>query len=258
MFRLWMLATLMLVANAAHAEGVLAVAPLRVLLSDGKTSEILSLTNRADKTRTYKIVLKDQVMDAKGDVIERDTFDYSAKRMLRFMPGRITLAPGQRQNIRVMATIPEGLPDGDYHTHMIFEQQRDTEASTEHVEQGFKLQLGSIYSIGIPVIVRHGKIESNLKLTSARLEKHPDKQGTYIAQVGFERSGNAEAGATLHILDATTGAMLAQPRNVRMYREVNAMTLPIHLSPAADAGNKKLLARLLNGKQVLGEVPVEP
>lgn len=233
MRKLILLALLVAAALPAHAEDILGLAPLRVVLSDTHTNEVMSLTNRSKRTRTYKVTTQDQVMDAQGNLTQQDTFAYSAKRMLRFMPQKVTLAAGQQQAIRVMAMLPENLPAGDYHTHLIFDEvptDTDPSATNISVNQGFKVNMETAYSVGVPVVIQHGKINSNLTLLSARAVE--DKQGQPVIEVTLRRDGNAEASGLLKVTRADN-SMVTAPRTMHVYHEVNTVVIQLPLLPAA-------------------------
>jgi hypothetical protein len=223
---------LMMLAGQVQAEGVLAVAPLRLMLGSKTNSDVLSLTNRSDKTHTYKLVMQDQVMQADGNIVAQEGFGFSAKRMLRFMPRQVTLKPGERQNVRVMAMIPEGAAEGDYHTHLIFEQQKDVvEVSGTSVDKGLRIELGNLYSVGIPVIVQNGAMTGKLKLLEA---KEVTTNGKTSVNVTLARTGNSEGSAMLIVVDRATGEKVSSPRNTHVYHEVDAVTVNV---PVKAAGN---------------------
>ena len=59
-------------------------------------------------------------MTEEGVTAPVESFDLSAKRMIRYVPRQFTLAPGERQTVRVMSRIGPQTEDGEYHTHLRF------------------------------------------------------------------------------------------------------------------------------------------
>lgn len=243
---------MVMVCGHAHADNLLAIAPLRLILTDVKPSDMLMLTNRSDATRTYKIVVEDQVMTPSGSIIQQDGFAYSAKRMLRFMPRQVTLGPGQRQNIRVMASAPADLATGDYHSHMIFEEQKP-EPTGDAANAQLKVAMESVYSVGIPVIVQHGTVDSSLKIGGAVMAS---KNGRAIVNVTMLRTGNAEASALVQVVDKASSAAVGQSRMLHMYREVETMEMDMALPADGSANGKALSVRLVNDGKILQEMDV--
>jgi hypothetical protein len=226
------------------------VAPLRVILNDGKTSEMLSLTNRSETAHTYKVTMQDQVMTDTGNVVAKDDFPYSAKRMLRFMPRQVTLAPGQRQNLRVMVTPPEGLAEGEYHTHLIFDEViQETSSTQAKPNEGLKVMVQNQYSLGLPLIFQHGKVHGNVSLTNARLGL--DKKGRPEFRVSLLHSGNGEASGLIKVMEkGGNGESFVIPRNTHLYRETDKVELALPLRDKLDFTLQGLQAKKL---QVLVE-----
>ncbi len=252
----WMVTGSMVLALAgmasAQAENLLGIAPLRIFLSDTKTSEVLTLTNRSQKELTYKVVMEDHVMDEHGNIIKREDFPYSAKRMLRFMPRQITLQPGQRQTVRVMVTPPEGLAEGEYHTHLLFDEVvKPTAAEQAEIDagkSGFKMKLQAAYSVGLPLIYQRGKVESDLQLKGGKLVVQ--KNGRPAVQVTLARSGNGEASGLVRVVEAGNDSVnLVPQRNMHVYREADMVTITMPIKDDVQASlqalqSKKLQVRL--------------
>jgi len=120
----------------AHADKVLFFTPTRVVLNDTDKVEVMNITNLSQITRAYKISFQDQVMTYEGYTTSVDNFEYSAKRMLRFVPREFTLEPGERQTVRIMTRIRPDTKEGEYHTHVRFLEdvsQRNRTAMWKHV-----------------------------------------------------------------------------------------------------------------------------
>ncbi|MCP5405837.1 MAG: hypothetical protein H6922_06425 [Pseudomonadaceae bacterium] len=224
------LAVLMAMAGVSHAEdALLFVSPLRVEIAPAKQTAVLTVTNKSSKTKHYRVELTDQQMNADGVTEGVDTFPYSAKNMLRFMPRRLTLEPGQRQVVRVMARRPANLPDGDYHTHLLFEEEQPAiSAATSPTAGGFKMDIGAVYGVGIPVIVQQGTLTGKATLTSATYAPAAKPGQADAVTAAFLREGNSEASAYLVLTDAS-GVQVATPRILRLYREVGnvAISMPL-------------------------------
>jgi fimbrial chaperone protein len=241
----------------ANAENLLGVAPLRTVLSDKRPSDIINLTNRSEQKHTYKVVLQDQVMQENGDVVYKEDFPYSAKRLVRFMPRVITLQPGERQNLRVMMMPPADLPEGEYHAHLVFDEVPDSYgAPSGGPENTLRINMRNMYSVGLPIIVQHGKISSALKLESAKLVK--TKETLPAVALTLLRTGNGEATGMLKVIaNDGKGESVVSEKNMHMYREVDKVTLNMMFK-----GNKappkgtKLTATMEQDGKVVDKVDV--
>lgn len=256
---LWgaLMASVMMVAPA-FAEGVLYVSPLRVEVKPNEQTTTLSVTNKSAGTKRYNVTAIDQTMTADGVTQTVDNFEYSAKRMMRFMPRRIVLEPGQRQMVRVMIRRPNGLPDGDYHTHLLFEEEQPsvTASVSETLEKGFKLDIGAVYSVAIPVVIQHGTVSSSIALGDVTVNRAPENgapKGHILAVIS--RGGNAEATGFLTIKTADDKMTdLVSARRVRIYREVDKVGLKLPLNEFG--ANFKGKANVLFKRDNLPDSPV--
>src|ERR1041384_883395 len=107
----------------AQGAGDLLVTPTRVTFEGAKKNEVLTLVNRGTDTAIYELVVVQYRMTPDGRLEEIDAPDSGqmfATEQLRFFPRRVVLAPKEVQNVRVQLKSPEGLPQGEYRSHLLF------------------------------------------------------------------------------------------------------------------------------------------
>ncbi len=236
--------TLLLQSVASYAEGaILFVSPHRVVIEPKERTDVVSIANQSDRERKYEMIAVDQVMNENGVTQRKDTFQYSAKRMLRFVPQRVTLKPGERQIVRIMARRPADLDDGDYHSHLLFREvpnkdetaelagkQSDVQVKTGAAAKTLSFNIGTYFGVAIPIIVQKGEIESGIEM--GQIEVAPRSDGKVLfASVPFIRSGNSEASGFLkvYIQDASGEAISSQVVWVRVYREVDQIVRKVNV-----------------------------
>ena len=205
---------------AQSKSTVLFVAPNRVVIEDDQRIQTVVVSNKSDRPRRYDITVVNQKMNEQGMTQRVEDFEYAAKPMLRFVPKRFTLEAGERQVVRVMVRRPRDLGDGDYHSHMLFREvplQRKTKeelmAERERAGGGVKFEIGTLYGVAVPVVVRQGNIVSSLEMTDVKVLNRNSLAAS------FKREGNAEASAYLTAKRGETDVIDRQW--VRMYREVD-------------------------------------
>jgi len=190
----------------ARSEGssVLFVSPNRLLIPSADKITEINVSNKSDVARRYDIEVVDQAMNDDGLTQRVETFEYSAKRMLRFVPKRFTLQPGERQTVRIMAQRPSDLADGDYHSHMLFREvplsdlDKADLATERGTEKSAQFEVRALYGVAVPVIVQHGKIEAEMNLGAVNYIPASDGAPAHLA-VELTRTGNAEASGHLKI-----------------------------------------------------------
>ncbi len=221
----------------AQSEGsILFVSPHRVDFGPDARVETLNVANKSEVTRRYDLQIIDQVMQEDGTTARLDDFPYSAKDMLRFVPKRFTLEPGERQTVRVMVRRPAGLPDGDYHSHLLFREvplrAQERPAVATGTQRGAVFEIKALYGVAVPIVVQNGRVQSEMSIASAARGK--DENGRDVLTVRFNRSGNAEASALLsgvHRKGDGADVPVITEQWVRIYREVDRITRNIVLRP---------------------------
>lgn len=218
----------------AQLEGsVLFVAPHRLIITPGQKAETISVTNKSDRARRYDLSMIDQAMTERGVTqrVEEGKFPYSVKGMVRYVPRRFNLEPGQSQVVRVVVERPKDLADGDYHSHLLFREvplsrksKEDLQKEREQAEKTVSFEIRTLYGIAVPIVVQHGKIASDIALDQAALSKGGKRPAL---TVGFTRSGNAEASGKLSAEYVAPGAKpvpVVEAQWIRMYREADRIT----------------------------------
>ncbi len=238
---------LLLSIQSAMASRILYVAPQRVVIESNKNTSTVNIMNQSDKKRAYNISLIDSVMLENGTTKRVDTFEYSTKRMLRYVPRSVVLEPGERQVVRVMVRRPKDLPDGDYHSHILFREDTLKSENTNKEGTDLSFEVGAQYGLAIPVIVQHGKIESSMSIAGINKEASTLKN----IVVTFSRTGNAESASYLRVFKIISGEKkeISPAFWVRMYREVNEVTRSVPVLKDMEAKGELIFELYKNSSQ---------
>lgn len=232
--------------NTQMESSILFVAPHRVIINSDQKIEVINVANKSNEIRRYDLMVIDQVMDENGTTQRQDNFEFSARRMLRFVPKRVTLKPGERQVVRVMARRPKGLADGDYHAHLLFREiplnaldkrqlQKDDAAKANKAKTTFEIK--TLYGIAVPVVIQSGTITSGVEFADASFIPTTDTASAHISAV-FNRLGNSEGAAMFDAVFLRPGAEpvnIVKSQWIRLYREVNSITKNMSLTKEARA-----------------------
>jgi P pilus assembly chaperone PapD len=216
----------------ALAQGDLLIAPTRVIISQGGSSEVI-LSNIGSEPATYRISAELRRMTEDGDfhaVTEADATpaELAALQMITYAPRRITLLPGQPQSVRISIRPPEGLPDGEYRVHLNFRAVPPAlkpEASSA-AATGVSIKLTPVYGITIPVFVRRGRLEASASLANAHLVQ--EANGNYV-ELDLTRSGQRSVYGEF-IGKSARGDTLFDLRGIAAYPEITHRKVQIPLS----------------------------
>lgn len=197
------LLTAWLCIGSGYAD--LMINPTRIVLDDKTHNGQLELLNNGDKAVTYRIRLIRQRMDTNGKfmIVDDKTSvlpdEKFADQLVRFSPRQVILQPGKSQIIRIMLHRAVDLADGEYRSHLLFEQVPDTSVATSIETSnkpdqvgGVSIHLTALFGATIPVIVRQGALNFKLNLSDLKFLPAQGEQHAALA-LALYRSGTRSA-----------------------------------------------------------------
>ena len=191
--------TLIVIPNLAHSS--LLITPTRVAFEERDRSARVTLLNSSNKEQSYRLELMDQKATVAGPYVqltelEKEQFP-SAQQFLRFSPRQVTLGPGERQTVKVIARRAKDLADGEYRSHLQFTALPPKDDSANSGQMEIKLNL--LLSYSIPVILRKGASDVQIDINDIVLISPSEGQQSWQASVRMSRAG----------LHSPTGRLLA-------------------------------------------------
>jgi len=222
------------------------VTPYRAVFEDRTRSQVITIINRSDKVATFRTEWFNTIVDENGsyEIIEENDPRYASIKtsqdFIRFSPRQVTLAPGDKQAIRIAVRKPAGLEDGEYRSHLLFKQLSDPKDYQDN-PAGISLSLN--LSISIPVILRQGNLEVNAEITAVDYKKSiaSDQQDQFI--VSISRTGDASTYGSLKVFDANDTSnenLLAVVNNVSIFPETAQKNVSIPIYEDIPSSIKKL------------------
>jgi len=209
MSRPTLLAVLVLCGTRLAGQGVV-IAPHAVYI-DARTrsaSVLLYNPNPQSAEVTISTFFGYPVTDSLGRIVLR-TIDHpdstapSAAGWIQAFPRRLTVAPLERQTIRLLATPPPGLPDGEYWTRLVIAAKGGQVpitgiTDTANVKVGLTLEVRTI----IGVAYRKGPVQTGVAVAKLRGRVVGDSVEVWSR---LERQGSAAYVGTIHgaLVDST-------------------------------------------------------
>jgi fimbrial chaperone protein len=254
---------LLVASNSLHAS--MLISPTRAAINDRERSAEIILINNGDKTKTYRLGWKQQRALPEGGYEELDELQSknfaTASNMLRFSPRQVTLKPNERQIVKLGVRRPKDLPDGEYRSHLLF-MALPTEDKVEQSSGAAGVQLKLLLNYSIPVFVRKGKLNYDVVINEAHIDRKEKADGTqYKIVVAFERSG----------IHGTYGSIQAYwtPNNskeeikvgtlngVNLFAELKTITREVTWQPTTPPTSGKLRIAYEGGQEFSGKVLAE-
>lgn len=192
-----MLAGLVLLTHSAVSADLM-LYPTRVVVSGSQRSGQVQVANRGTGTQTYRISIVNRRMTEAGEINEVEepqAGEQYADSMLMYTPRQITLKLGETQTVRVSVRKPAELADGEYRSHMQFDQVLAAEGAS-NLEDAAKQEPGkmslmvqTLIGTSIPVIVRHGQTSATVSLSDLEVVPAEKEAGPFLF-FRFNRQGN--------------------------------------------------------------------
>jgi P pilus assembly chaperone PapD len=224
---------LALVAGLAGRAAAVSVSPTAVFIDSRSPTGTLTLYNggsrpeeievsfafgypESDSTGALHTVLRDTAAEGEPSIIQ----------YMRVFPRRMTLAPGQRQTLRLLVQAPAALADGEYWGRVVV-RARGGQPPIEQVQGDVRAQLDVQTVVATAVLYRKGAVRSGIAVRSAKAQAAA--QGVQV-EFDVERQGNAVfLGRVLAELVAANGQVVGQVEDaVAVYRGLHVKyTIPL-------------------------------
>ena len=212
---LWLAGMVVFAGASLAAQGVM-VAPHAVFIdhSRGSGSVLLYTPGTEPVEVSISTIFGYPTTDSSGNIrlntIENpDSTVPSALAWVQAFPRRLTVAPKERQTVRLLARPPVGLGDGEYWLRLVIAAQAGTVpitgvSDTTAIQVGLKLEVRTI----IGVNYRKGAVMTGVALSNVRAQIVGD---SVITRARLERRGNAAfIGMIRETIVDSTGAVRAQ------------------------------------------------
>ncbi|QDH33338.1 fimbria/pilus periplasmic chaperone [Porphyrobacter sp. YT40] len=227
-------------ADAASPFGGMALSPTRIILDAGGRGQSVTLYNSGGEPVTYRIDLIEMGLDEAGNyrLLEAgEDAGWSAAPFLRFSPQQVTLQPGERQSVRVIARAPRNLRAGELRSHLRFssiplvtdaEEVEEAETTQTSGERRVSVSANLDLRISIPVLLRTGAPQGGQSIRSAT--RSPDNPEALT--VVLERTGQRSQYGILRALDAQ-GSEVGILRGIAVLPPATTRTVSLPLRPGA-------------------------
>jgi len=231
---LWLAAAIGLAASSLDAQGVM-VAPHAVYIDHRVRSGSVLLYNPGTEPVevTISTLFGYPTTDSTGAIVLRtvdapDSTLPSALAWIQAFPRRLTVAPLERQTVRLLARPPAGLADGEYWVRLMIAAKAGQipivgVSDTTAIQVGLTLEVRTV----IGIAYRKGPVRTGVALSNVRAQLDGDT--TLVTWSRLVRQGNAAFVGTVRgtLVDSTgaTRAAFATPLGVYFTMEPRIATV---------------------------------
>lgn len=221
-------------ADAGQPFGGMAISPTRVVVEGNRGGQVM-IYNSSTETVSYRIEAVDLSIDENGQhtPAEGDVPAWSALPHIRYAPRQVTLAPGQRQAIKIIARPAQGTPAGELRSHMRFSSiplvapVDDTPApEDENGNRTVEVSVGMDFRVTIPVLLRIGDTTGGAAIEKVILNADASNR---TAQVTIARTGTRSDYGTIRLL-AADGSVVGLLRGVSVPPPLARRNFPVQVT----------------------------
>ncbi len=178
----------------------LMINPIRVVFEGRQRTAKVNVANINPVPVRYRMSLVSMHKDEAGGMVATKNInekDELIKSMIRFSPRQATINPGTRQVVKLMVRKPPDLPEGEYQIRLQFmplPEPTDVQTSEDGIDSGkTQFNIDLIVGVTIPILVQHGKINTEIAPANLVIKKYPQVPSGLAAVITLSRSGDYSA-----------------------------------------------------------------
>jgi len=149
-------------------EGGMLITPQRLVFDDHKRTETFILANKSSTAKRYRISIINRAMEEDGHIVDATkpaAGENFADQYLRVAPRSVTIEPLQTQIVRVTPRLPGDAKDGEYRSHILFEEVAiPNTQSTEGTSKQAGITVHTKVGFALPVILRKGNPDAHITM----------------------------------------------------------------------------------------------
>lgn len=193
--------------TSIKGQGIL-FSQYRMILNPGEIRS-LQVCNPTDMVRTYQLSFIDKKMENGGKVVDiPDSVNYpfSLKGQLRIFPKRITLNPGECQEVQIQLKNTSSLQDGEYRSFLHFLPLVDSEVVSIDTSNIAKAPVPAIIlriGAAIPLFFRKNTELKSVEIDSVQLVKGND--GRSLLSMRINRAGTRSTFGGIIVMGVSQG-----------------------------------------------------
>jgi hypothetical protein len=250
----WPLSALAQQTSLPAPPGGLLVSPSYVLFDGHVRSKSLLLSNRGVTTETYRITIVNRLQIADGQLVATEKppeGEGFAAPLLRYAPHEVMLSPNKPQTVRLLLQMPADLPDGEYRSHILF-QQVPTETASESLPlpnaPGLSVSIRAVFGVTIPVIVRKGQLAATASLSDLRLTQSADDQPALALRIN--RAGSRSLRGDLAVL--LDGDPIGQLKQINVFLSTPYRDVVVPLAAKGETKGHRITVRFNEDEEIPG------
>ena len=255
---------ILLLTISSVVEASLLISPTRIAFGDRDRVQRVTLINSSSEVKTYRLEWVEQRVNNQGgyEILtpEQAAIFPVASKYIRFTPRQVTLQPGQRQTIKLLARRGKDIQNNEYRSHLRFTALPSRSNNSSPVS-GVAMQLNLLMSYTIPVILRNGSLNVSTKIERIELQTQTPIPGEAHIVVNLSRQGKKSTTGKLVAfykpLGSDSETQIAILNGFNFFPDTPVITKRIVWPDYVRPGPGSLRIALIGEKEFLGQILAE-
>lgn len=223
------MATWVNVSFAAKASLILH--PTQLFISEDDRNQTIRVINNGDATGVFEVSWVDYQMKPDGGFDEwlgEQPAAWSLQDKVRYSPRRVTLAPGESQNIKIMVQRKATPPANEYYSHLkviIATANLDEEVEESVTPDATSIEVKTRSGISVPIIWRNPNITPQAEIPSASMNWQAN-----TLDFRLDRVSGVSTRGYIHVIKNGGGKSITEPVHTVVYPSVDHRQVAIPMA----------------------------
>ena len=253
---------ILLLCPFAQVNADLLISPTRIAFGERDRVKEVQLINTSNKRRTYRVEFVEQTAVPEGGYIKLNESEVSkfdiASPYIRFSPRQVSLEPGQRQTIKLLARRKSSMNAPEYRSHLKFTVLPEADELANQAQEGMTLKLDVFLSYTIPVFLRNSLQEP--RITISKLERRTNKLGKVMLDLNILKTNDQSVAGRIVAYqrnDSGEEIEIGVVNGVNIFHELQERKVSIELQANKYMNSKPITVRFLGIQEFFGKTIAE-
>jgi P pilus assembly chaperone PapD len=236
------------------ATAKLLISPTRIVFDIYERSDEVILINTSTNPVTYRIEWKDMHTLPTGGYKQLEEGEAlpsnSASELVRFSPRQVTLQPGERQVVKLLARRRPSFDLPEYRSHLNFIAIPTISSDSDATTDSISMRLDLFMSYSIPVLVKNAEIDAAVTINQAELILDAEKE-RYSLNIDFTRSGKQSFFGKVRVYEIVSGEkkLVGQLNGINLFTPIERYRRNISLIDYSVNSNNPLLIEMIGDEE---------
>jgi hypothetical protein len=251
--------------GVTQAYANLLISPTRINFDSRDRIQEVILINSGSETRTYRLSWIESLATTEGGYQDSDINDPALDPLspfIRFSPRQVTLAPGERQIIKLQLRRKPDMSESEYRSHLLFTvlpPDVDTGSVLPQTQEGASFKLNLLMNYSIPVLYHPALGNVAVDASFEGINRLNDNSADF--KFRLDRTGDVSAFGRIELFSMVDGQrqQIGLANNISVFKELDHRMVSVRVPNFSKFKDKltELEIRYVGEKEHLGQTFIQ-